>query len=287
MNWLINKIKPLIKKLPRGKKSLDIGENAWIKCNQCQTMLYAEDLEKTIYVCPNCDSHIKIHPKIRLKQLFDNGVFEEIKYPAGFSDPLGFKDSKTYKERFNQAKSKTGLDDTFLIGSGKINGLPTTVAAMSFEFMGGSCGAAASEAMVKAAEHAVTNNTPLVVFTCSGGMRMQENQFSLQALPKTTIAVQMVKDAKLPYIVILTNPTSGGTTASFGMLGDITLAEPKALICFAGPRVISSTVGETLPDGFQRSEYLLDHGFIDQIVHRSEIKNKLTQILSLLLKRAA
>ena len=158
---------------------------------------------------------------------------------------------------------------------------------MSFEFMGGSCGAAASEAMVKAAEHAVTNNTPLVVFTCSGGMRMQENQFSLQALPKTTIAVQMVKDAKLPYIVILTNPTSGGTTASFGMLGDITLAEPKALICFAGPRVISSTVGETLPDGFQRSEYLLDHGFIDQIVHRSEIKNKLTQILSLLLKRAA
>ena len=287
MNWLINKIKPLIKKLPGGKKSLDIGENAWIKCNQCQTMLYAEDLEKTIYVCPNCDDHIKIHPKIRLKHLFDDGVFEEIKYPAGFSDPLGFKDSKTYKERFNQAKNKTGLDDTFLIGSGKINGLPTTVAAMSFEFMGGSCGAAASEAMVKAAEHAVTNNTPLVVFTCSGGMRMQENQFSLQALPKTTIAVQMVKDAKLPYIVILTNPTSGGTTASFGMLGDITLAEPKALICFAGPRVISSTVGETLPDGFQRSEYLLDHGFIDQIVHRSEIKNKLTQIISLLLKRAA
>ncbi len=287
MNWLINKIKPLIKKLPGGKKSLDIGENAWIKCSQCQTMLYAEDLEKTIYVCPNCDDHIKIHPKVRLKQLFDGSVFDEIKYPAGFSDPLGFRDSKTYKERFNQAKSKTGLDDTFLIGSGKINGIATTVAAMSFDFMGGSCGAAASEAMVKAAEHAVTNNTPLVVFTCSGGMRMQENQFSLQALPKTTIAVQMVKDAKLPYIVVLTNPTSGGTTASFGMLGDITLAEPKALICFAGPRVISSTVGETLPDGFQRSEYLLEHGFIDQIVHRSEIKNKLTQILSLLLKRAA
>jgi acetyl-CoA carboxylase carboxyl transferase subunit beta len=287
MNWLINKIKPLIKKLPGGKKSLDIGENAWIKCNQCQTMLYAEDLEKTIYVCPNCDDHIKIHPRIRLKQLFDGGVFEEIKYPAGFSDPLSFKDSKTYKERFNLAKDKTGLDDTFLIGSGKINGLATTVAAMSFEFMGGSCGAAASEAMVKAAEHSVTHNTPLIVFTCSGGMRMQENQFSLQALPKTTIAVQMVKEAKLPYLVVLTNPTSGGVSASFGMLGDITLAEPKALICFAGPRVISSTVGETLPDGFQRSEYLLDHGFIDQIVHRTEIKNKLTQILSLLLKRAA
>ena len=287
MNWLINKIKPLIKKLPGGKKSLDIGEDAWIKCKQCQTMLYAEDLEKTIYVCPNCDDHIKIHPRNRLKYLFDDGVFEEIQYPAGFSDPLGFKDSKTYKERFNLAKSKTGLDDAFLIGSGKINGLTTTVAAMSFEFMGGSVGPAGAEAMVKAAEHAVTNNTPLVVFTCSGGMRMQTNQYSLQALPKTTIAVQMVKDAHLPYIVVLTNPSSGGVTASFGMLGDITLAEPKALICFAGPRVISSTVGETLPDGFQRSEYLLDHGFIDQIVHRSEIKNKLSQILSLLLKRAA
>jgi acetyl-CoA carboxylase carboxyl transferase subunit beta len=287
MNWLTKFVKPIIKKLPGGKKSLDVAENSWIKCTQCQSMLYADDLEKIIHVCPNCDNHLQVHPKIRLKYLFDGGVYEEIKYPANFSDPLGFKDSRTYKERFYEAQEKTGLDDSFLIGSGKINGLATTVAAMSFDFMGGSCGAAGSEAMVKAAEHAVTHDTPLVVFTCSGGMRMQENQYSLQALPKTTIAVQMVKDAKLPYIVVLTNPTSGGVSASFGMLGDVTLAEPNALICFAGPRVISNTVGETLPDGFQRSEYLFDNGFIDQIVHRKDIKDKLLQILSLLLKRAA
>jgi acetyl-CoA carboxylase carboxyl transferase subunit beta len=287
MNWLTKFVKPIIKKLPGGKKSLDVAKDSWIKCNQCQTMLYADDLEKTIYVCSNCDEHLQIHPKIRLRQLFDGGTYEEIKYPANFSDPLGFKDSKTYKERFYAAKEKTGLDDAFLIGYGKINSLSTTVVSMSFDFMGGSCGAAGSEAMVKAAEHAVTNNTPLVVFTCSGGMRMQENQYSLQALPKTTIAVQMVKDAKLPYCVVLTNPTSGGVTASFGMLGDITLAEPKALICFAGPRVISNTVGETLPDGFQRSEYLFASGFVDQIVHRKDVKDKLSQILSLLLKRAA
>ena len=287
MNWLINKVKPLIKKLPGGKKSLGVGEDAWIKCNQCQTMLYAEDLKKTINVCPTCDFHLKIHPRSRLKHLFDDGKFEEIKYESRFIDPLNFRDSKTYKERWHEARKKSGLDEVFLIGYGKINDIRTTVAAMSWQFMGGSVGPAGAEAMVKAAEHSVTSNTPLVVFTCSGGMRMQTSMLSLQALPKTTIAVQMVKDAKLPYIVCFCDATSGGVSASFGSLGDITIAEPNALICFAGPRVISSTVGETLPDGFQRSEYLLDHGFIDQIVHRSEIKNKLTQILSLLLKRAA
>ncbi len=287
MNWLINKIKPLIKKLPGGKKNLDIGEDAWIKCSQCQTMLYAEDLEKTIYVCPTCDFHLKVHPRVRLKHLFDDGKYEEIKYESRFIDPLNFKDSKTYKQRWHEAREKSGLDEVFLIGYGKINDIPTTVAAMSWQFMGGSVGPAGAEAMVKAAEHSVTTNTPLVVFTCSGGMRMQTSMLSLQALPKTTIAVQMVKDAKLPYLICFCDATSGGVSASFGSLGDITLAEPNALICFAGPRVIQSTVGETLPDGFQRSEFLLKHGFIDQIVHRSEIKNKLTQILSLLLKRAA
>ena len=287
MNWITKFVKPLIKKLPGGKKSLDVPDNAWQKCKTCQTMLYADELEKTGFVCPSCDNHMQIHPRDRMKRLFDGGQFEEIKYPANFSDPLNFKDSRPYKERFHEAQKKTGLDDAFLIGSGKIKGISTTVAAMSFAFMGGSVGPAGAEAMVKAAEHAVTFNTPLIVFTCSGGMRMQTNQFSLQALPKTTIAVQMVKDAKLPYIVVLTDPTSGGVTASFGMLGDITLAEPNALICFAGPSIIKNTIGETLPDGFQRSEYLLDHGFVDQIVHRNDIRDKLAQIMSLLLKRAA
>ena len=284
MNWLTRTIS---KVFPKKKKSLDIGENAWMKCSQCQTMLYSSDLVKDQYVCPNCDEHLKIHPEIRFKALFDGGVFEEIKYPSGFSDPLNFKALKTYKERFNEAKTKTGMDDCFLIGFGKIENINVTIAAQNFDFMGGSVGASAAEAMVKAAEHAVTNDTPLIVFTCSGGARMDENQYSLQSLPKTTIAVQMVKDAKLPYIVVNTNPTSGGVSASFGSLGDITLAEPNALICFAGPRVISNTVGETLPDGFQKSEYLLEHGFIDQVVHRKELKTKIAQILSLLLKRAA
>ena len=179
------------------------------------------------------------------------------------------------------------MDDCFLIGSGKIDDMNVTIAAQNFHFMGGSVGASAAEAMIKAAEYSVSNQSPLVVFTCSGGARMDENQHSLQSLPKTTIACQMVKDAKLPYIVINTNPTSGGVTASFGSLGSITLAEPNALICFAGPRVISNTVGETLPAGFQRSEYLLEHGFIDQVVHRKDIKAKLSQIISLLLKRVA
>ena len=213
MNWILNKIKKI---LPGKKKSLDVPDNAWQKCKVCMTMLYTDELEKTSYVCPNCDNHLQIHPRLRLKNLFDDGQFEEIKYPSNFSDPLNFKDSKTYRERFNQAQEKTGMDDAFLIGSGKIKGIPTTIAAMSFGFMGGSVGPAGAEAMVKAAEHSVTFNTPLVVFTCSGGMRMQTNQFSLQAIPKTLIAVDMVKDAKLPYIVVLTDPTSGGVSASFG-----------------------------------------------------------------------
>ena len=284
MNWILNKIKKI---LPGKKKSLDVPDNAWQKCKVCMTMLYADELEKTSYVCPNCDNHLQIHPRLRLKNLFDDGQFEEIKYPSNFSDPLNFRDSKTYRERFNQAQEKTGMDDAFLIGSGKIKGIPTTIAAMSFGFMGGSVGPAGAEAMVKAAEYSVTFNTPLVVFTCSGGMRMQTNQFSLQAIPKTLIAVDMVKDAKLPYIVVLTDPTSGGVSASFGMVGDVTIAEPNASIMFAGASVTKNTTGETMPEDVQKAEYLLEHGFVDQIVHRRDIRDSLAQIMSILLKRAA
>ena len=222
-----------------------------------------------------------------MKNLFDDSEFEEINYPSVQLDPLNFRDTNSYKEKFKKAQAETDMQDAFLIGCGKIKGILTTVVGMNFKFMGGSLSSAGAEAMVKAAEHAVANSTPVIMVTSSGGASMQENQLSLQALPKTTIAVQMIKDASLPYIVILTDPTSGGVTASFAMLGDITIAEPKALICFAGPRVIASTVGETLPDGFQRSEFLLDHGFIDQIIHRKELKDKLANLLSLLLKRAA
>jgi len=287
MNWITKFVKPKLKSLLGGKKSLEIGEEAWVKCKQCQTMLYSEDLEKNLYVCPHCDLHLHIHPRLRMKHLFDEGAFEEISYPTVQLDPLNFKDKTSYKDKFKEAQRKTEMQDAFLIGFGKIQGITTTVIGMNFKFMGGSLSSAGAEAMVKAAEHAVANNTALVIFTASGGARMQENQMSLQALPKTTIAVQMVKDAKLPYIVVLADPTTGGVTASFAMLGDVAIAEPKALIGFAGPRVIQNTVGETLPDGFQRSEFLLDHGFIDQIVHRKDLKTKLAQLLSLLLKRAA
>jgi acetyl-CoA carboxylase carboxyl transferase subunit beta len=284
MNWLTRAVS---KVFPRKKVSLNVAENSWVKCPQCQTMLYSSDLETTMFVCNNCEEHLQIHPRVRFKGLFDGGVYEEIKYPSGFTDPLNFKAVKTYKERFKEARSKTDMDDCFLIGFGKLDNINVTVAAQNFSFMGGSVGASAADAMIKAAEHSVENHTPLIVFTCSGGARVDENMYSLQSLPKTTIACQMVRDSHLPYICVNTNPTSGGVSASFGSLGTITLAEPNSLICFAGPRVVASTIGETLPPGFQRAEYLLEHGFIDQIVHRKDLKNKLSQIISLLLKRAS
>ena len=284
MNWLTRAVS---KVFPRKKVSLNVAENSWVKCPQCQTMLYSSDLETTMFVCNNCEEHLQIHPRVRFKGLFDGGVYEEIKYPSGFTDPLNFKAVKTYKERFKEARSKTDMDDCFLIGFGKLDNINVTVAAQNFSFMGGSVGASAAEAMIKAAEHSVENHTPLIVFTCSGGARVDENMYSLQSLPKTTIACQMVRDSHLPYICVNTNPTSGGVSASFGSLGTITLAEPNSLICFAGPRVVASTIGETLPPGFQRAEYLLEHGFIDQIVHSKDLKNKLSQIISLLLNRAS
>ena len=197
MNW-ITKLAPKIKSILGGKKSLKVADNSWVKCSQCQTMLYSDDLEKNYYVCPNCDLHLYIHPRTRMKNLFDEGIYEEIPYPTVQLDPLNFKDTNSYKEKFKEAQAKTEMQDAFLIGYGKMKGISTTVVAMNFKFMGGSLSSAGAEAMVKAAEHAITYNTPFIMITSSGGARMQENQLSLQALPKTTIAVQMVKDAKLP-----------------------------------------------------------------------------------------
>ena len=284
MNWILNKIKKI---LPGKKKSLDVPDNAWQKCKVCMTMLYADELEKTSYVCPNCDNHLKIHPNLRLKKLMDDEQFEVIKTPGAFQDPLNFKDTKTYKERFYAAQEKTNMDSAILVAYGKIKGIPVTCALHNFDFLGGSVGPSEAEALVKAAEHCVTFNTPLIVFTSSGGMRMMTNQYSLQALPKTTIAVQMLKDARLPYIVVLTDPTSGGVSASYASLGDITLAEPKASIMFAGASVTKNTTGEVMPEDVQKAEYLLEHGFIDQIVHRNDLRDNLAQIISTLLKRAA
>ena len=224
----------------------------------------------------------------KLKKLMDDSQFEIIKTPySSFQDPLNFKDTKTYKERFQAAQEKTNMDCAILVAYGKIKGIPVTCALHNFAFLGGSVGPSEAEALVKAAEHAVTYNTPLIIFTCSGGMRMMTNQYSLQALPKSTIAVQMVKDARLPYIVVLTDPTSGGVSASYASLGEITLAEPKSAIMFAGPSVTQRTTGEVIPEEVQTAEEMLKNGMIDAIVHRNDLRDNLAQIISTLLKRAA
>ena len=285
MNWILNKIKKI---LPTKKVGLKGPDNAWQKCKVCTQMLYTDELEKNNYCCPHCDFHLKIHPETRLKKLMDDSQFEIIKTPySSFQDPLNFKDTKTYKERFQAAQEKTNMDCAILVAYGKIKGIPVTCALHNFSFLGGSVGPSEAEALVKAAEHAVTFNTPLIVFTCSGGMRMMTNQYSLQALPKSTIAVQMVKDARLPYVVVLTDPTSGGVSASYASLGDITLAEPKSAIMFAGPSVTQKTTGEVIPEEVQTAEEMLKNGMIDAIVHRNELRDNLAQIISILLKRAA
>ena len=281
MNWLTKTIR---KVFPKKKISLDINENAWVKC-RCGQMLYSNDLEQTMYVCPQCNEHLQIHPRTRFKHLFDGGIYEEIPYDSDFKDYLNFKGKRSYKERFYEARKKTNLEDCILIGSGKINGISIVCACQTFLFLGGSMGASAGEAIVKAAETSVENHVPLVLVTSSGGARMDENQLALQTLPKTTIAVSLVKEAGLPVIVVNTNPSTGGTMASFGSLGHITLAEPKSLVGFAGKRVIAATVNEELPEGFQTAESM--GAFIDQIVERKDLKEKLSQILSILLKRAA
>ena len=286
MNWLTRTIS---KVFPRKKKSLDIPENTWIKCKNCSTMLYYNDLdtEQAQFCCTNCDTHLIIEPQVRLKYLLDHG-YEVIEYEAKLHDPLSFKSIKSYKELYAEARVKTNLPDTFLIANGKINGVPATVCAQSFSFLGGSIGANSAEAFIKSCEHAVSNQLPLVCFISSGGARLQENQFSLQALPKMTVGVSMLRDAKLPFIVVNTWPSTGGVQASIGSLGTITLAEPGALIGFAGRRVITQNTPESdFPPDFQLAEGLLKNGMIDMIVHRREMKYKISQIITLLMKKVA
>ena len=286
MNWIIDKIKKI---LPGKKKSLEIASDAWTNCPtaSCPNIIYKDDLVKFNYICTQCDAHIQMPPHQRLKLLFDDEAFEEIKYPSAFTDPNNFKtDGKVYKEQWNAAREKTGLDGAFLIGSGKIKGIPCTICCQSFAFLGGSVAAAEGEAIIKAAEHAITYNTPLIIYTSSGGMRMQSSAISLMQLPKTTVGISMVKDAKLPVINVLCSPTSGGVLASFGMLADVTLSEPGATLMFSGKRVTAAT-GEIMDDSVFTAEEYYRNGFIDQIVHRNEQRDNLAQIISILLKRAA
>ena len=269
MSWLSNFVRPKIRALV--KKS-DTPNNLWVKCNNCGTMVYHKDLKETSNVCPTCNHHMKMSARQRVNWVLDEGTITDAIIPQTISDPLKFKDNKKYTDRLKVSKGKTQNEDAIIIARGKIGSNNAVVAALDFGFMGGSMGVAVGEGLLEAAKEAINHNFPLVVFTSSGGARMQEGIFSLMQLPRTVIAANKLKENNIPYIVILTDPTTGGVSASFAMLGDVTYAEPGALIGFAGPRVIQSTVNETLPEGFQTSEYLLEHGMIDDVVSRKNLK---------------
>jgi acetyl-CoA carboxylase carboxyl transferase subunit beta len=280
MNWISNVVRPKIRSFLRR----ETPENLWIKCPDTGQLVFYKDVEANQFVIPSSNYHMRISAGVRLKSLFDGGEFEEIAMPEVPVDPLKFRDERRYADRLKDARTKTGLADAMKVGLGKLDDLPVTAAVQDFDFMGGSLGMAAGEAVVTGAETAVKRNTPFILFAASGGARMQEGILSLMQLPRTTVAVQMLREAKKPYIVVLTNPTTGGVTASYAMLGDVHIAEPGALIGFAGPRVIEQTIREKLPEGFQRAEYLEAHGMVDMVVHRHKLRETLSRLCHLLMK---
>ena len=284
MNWITNYVRPRINSLFSRR---EVPENLWTKCPECGTMLFHRELAENLNVCTNCDHHLAITPRERFAALFDGGVFLEVKVPEPTADPLGFRDQKKYPDRMKAAQKTTGEHEAMLVAEGEIGRTPVVAAAQDFAFMGGSMGMYVGNAIIAAAERAVALHRPLVLFSAAGGARMQEGILSLMQMPRTTVAVQMLKEAGLPYIVVLTHPTTGGVTASYAMLGDVQIAEPNALICFAGPRVIEQTIREKLPEGFQRAEYLLEHGMLDRVTHRKDMRDELTTILRLLLRQPA
>ena len=283
MSWLNEYVRPRIRTL-FGRT--EVPENLWIQCPNCNQMLFVRDLDRTLKVCPHCGYHMRATATERLAYTFDAGEsgpgYTRIELPRAPQDPLHFRDSKRYSDRLKEARDKTGLNDAILVAHGTILGHRAVVAAMAFEFMGGSMGAAVGEAIVAAARLAVLQQAPLIIFTASGGARMYEGAISLMQMPRTVIARQMVREARLPFITVLTDPTTGGVTASFTMLGDIQIAEPGAMIGFAGARVIEQTVREKLPEGFQRAEYLFAHGLLDMVVRRHDLPATLARLIGLL-----
>ena len=282
MNWFSNNIPPGIKNI--FKRQDDGADKLWTKCDGCGEMIFQRDLDAAHQVCPSCGHHLPIEAAERLAMIFDEGKYELIELPEAAVDPLKFRDEKRYVDRLKDSRRKTGHQDAMQVAVGTIDGAAVVVAIQNFRFMGGSMGLALGEAMLKAAEAAVARRAPLIVFSASGGARMQEGILSLMQMPRTTIAVQMVKEAGLPYIVVLTHPTTGGVTASFAMLGDVHISEPGALICFAGPRVIEQTIREKLPEGFQRAEFLLEKGMVDLVVQRKDMKETLSKLVRVLIK---
>ncbi len=280
MNWITNYVRPKINSIFSRR---EVPENLWQKCDECGTMLFHRELSDNQNVCTSCGHHMHITPRDRFTALFDGGVFTEVAVPEPLADPLKFKDQKKYPDRIKAAQKKTGEKDAMLVAAGEIGRTPIIAAAQDFSYMGGSMGMYVGNAIIAAAEEAVKLGRPLVLFSAAGGARMQEGILSLMQMPRTTVAVQMLKEAGLPYIVVLTHPTTGGVTASYAMLGDVHISEPNALICFAGPRVIEQTIREKLPEGFQRAEYLLDHGMLDRVIPRTEMRGELITIIRMLM----
>jgi acetyl-CoA carboxylase carboxyl transferase subunit beta len=283
MNWLTNYVRPTLKALVRSNRP-EVPENLWINCPSCEKMIFHRDLEANQRVCPHCGHHFRVGPDYRFRNLFDEGSWTRIELPKVQADPLKFRDRRRYTERLKEAQSQTGSQDAIEAAHGKVDDLPTVIAVMNFEFMAGSMGCALGEGLLAAARLAVLQEAAFVVVTASGGARMQEGALSLMQMPRTTIAIEEVKEARLPYIALLTDPTTGGVTASFAMLGDVAIAEPGAQIGFAGRRVIEQTIRENLPVGFQKAEYLLEHGMIDMVVHRFELRATVARIIRLLMR---
>ncbi|AWD22227.1 acetyl-CoA carboxylase, carboxyltransferase subunit beta [Fuscovulum blasticum] len=280
MNWITNYVRPKINSLFSRR---EVPENLWTKCPECGTMLFHRELAANLNVCSACDHHMTMGARERMMSLFDGGIFSEIKVPDPVVDPLGFRDQKKYSDRMKAAQKASGAKDAMLVAEGEIARTPVVAAVQDFSFMAGSMGMYVGNAIIAAAEHAVKTKKPLVLFSASGGARMQEGMLSLMQMPRTTVAVQLLKEAGLPYIMVLTHPTTGGVTASYAMLGDIQIAEPNAQIGFAGARVIEQTIREKLPEGFQRAEYLLDHGMLDRVVHRKNLREELATMIRMLM----
>jgi acetyl-CoA carboxylase carboxyl transferase subunit beta len=278
MSWLTN-IPPKIRALVNKP---DVPDHLWKQCPGCEQMIFHRELDAGLQVCQHCGHHMRISAPRRIEIMMDEGSWHVIDLPEPVTDPLKFRDRKRYSERIKDSRSSTGANDAIMVAEGEIGGLKVVIAAFNFEFMGGSMGVAVGDGILTAARRAVEISAPLIVIPSSGGARMQEGILSLMQMPRTTIAIQEVREAGLPYVVILADPTTGGVSASFAMLGDITIAEPGAVIGFAGARVIEETIHEKLPEGFQRAEYLLEHGMIDMVVHRHEMRELLIRVLGLL-----
>jgi acetyl-CoA carboxylase carboxyl transferase subunit beta len=279
MNWLTNYVRPKIRALVAKE---DVPDNLWKKCPSCEKMIFHRELEASLNVCPHCEHHMRLPARRRLKMLFDRGEFETLPLPSLKTDVLKFRDKKKYTDRLKESRNRSGEQDALIVAHGKMGGKEIVIAIMNFDFMGGSMGMALGKGLLVAAQHAVKSEAPFVAITSSGGARMQEGILSLMQMPRSIIAVDKLKGTGLPYVTVLTDPTTGGVSASFAMLGDIAIAEPGAIIGFAGARVIEETIHEKLPEGFQRAEYLLEHGMIDLVIHRRELRDKIIQIIDLL-----